>query len=331
MSAEIKILFDTDIGGDCDDAGAMAVMHELANRGECEILAITHCCAGPYNAGCIDAIDRYFGRPDIPVGVFHPEDRVITQWRDVYARSVAERFPNRFSDGTKCPGTVEVMRRTLAAAGDGEVTLVVTGSLYSMRRLLESAPDRESPLSGAELIRRKICRTVIMGGRFHDQWPESIVLGEGYVVDAEFNIACDIPAAQKVCDQWPGELIFCSYEIGLALHTGVRLQTHANPENPVRAAYEVWGQQGGEVGRESWDLATMLYAVRPDAGYWKLHEYGRVRTADNGVTTWEKDPSVRHTYLVENAPLEEIRRILDEFLDADERRRDKSAETAAKE
>lgn len=321
MSAEIKILFDTDIGCDCDDAGAMAVMHELANRGECEILAVTHCCAGPCNAGCIDAINRYFGRPDIPVGVFHPEDKVVTQWRDVYARAVAERFPNRFSGGAKCPGTVEVMRRTLAAAGDGGVTLVVTGSLYSMRRLLESAPDQVSPLSGAELIRRKICRTVIMGGRFHRQWPEPIVLGGGYVVDAEFNIACDIPAARKVCDQWPGELIFCSYEIGLALRTGVRLQTHAKPENPVRAAYEVWGRQFGKTGRESWDLATMLYAVRPNAGYWTLHKYGRIRTADNGVTTWEEDPAAQHTYLLKNAPPEEIRRILDELLDADENRR----------
>ena len=320
MSPKIKILFDTDIGGDCDDAGAMAVMHELANRRECEILAVTHCCAGPYNAGCIDAINRYFGRPDIPVGVFHPEDNVITHWRDIYARSVAERFPNRFSGGEKCPGTVEIMRKTLAAAKDGEVTLVVTGALHSMRRLLESAPDQISPLSGAELICRKICRTVIMGGRFHKHWPEPIVLGGGYVVDSEFNIACDIPAAQKVCDQWPGELIFCSYEIGFALHTGVQLQTQANPENPVRVAYEVWGQQSGEVGRESWDPATMLYAIRPDVGYWKLHEYGRIRTADNGVTTWDKDPSARHTFLVENAPLEEVRRILDELLDADEER-----------
>lgn len=320
MSPKIKILFDTDIGGDCDDAGAMAVMHELANRRECEILAVTHCCAGPYNAGCIDAINRYFGRPDIPVGVFHPEDNVITHWRDVYARSVAERFPNRFSGGEKCPGTVEIMRKTLVAAKDGEVTLVVTGALHSMRRLLESAPDQISPLSGAELICRKICRTVIMGGRFHKHWPEPIVLGGGYVVDSEFNIACDIPAAQKVCDQWPGELIFCSYEIGFTLHTGVQLQTQANPENPVRVAYEVWGQQSGEVGRESWDPATMLYAIRPDVGYWKLHEYGRIRTADNGVTTWEKDPSARHTFLVENAPLEEVRRILDELLDADEER-----------
>ena len=320
MSDKIKIVFDTDIGCDCDDAGAMAVMHELATQGECDILAVTHCCAGPYNAGCIDAINRYFGRPDIPVGAFHPEDNVVTQWRDVYARAVAERFPNRFSRGEAYPGTVEVLRKALAEAGDGKVTFVATGSMYSMARLLESGADEISPLSGEELIRRKVRRAVVMGGRFHSQWPQPIIVGDNYRVDAEFNILCDVPAARKVCGRWPGELVFCSYEIGLALHTGARLQTQGNPESPVRVSYQVCGKESGDVGRESWDLATMLYAIRPDAGYWKLHEYGRIRTAEDGVTSWEKDPDGRHTFLVEEAPIEEVRRLLDQLLDADEKR-----------
>ncbi len=321
MSAEIKILFDTDIGCDCDDAGAMAVLHELANRGECEILAVTHCCAGPYNAGCIDAINRYFGRPDLPVGVFHPEDHVATQWKDVYARAVAERFPNRFPPEAACPGTLEVLRRALAEAKDGEVIFVVTGSMYSMARLVESGPDEISSFSGRELIRRKIRRTVVMGGRFHSQWPQPIVLDGNDRVDAEFNILCDISSARKVCSRWPGELVFCSYEIGLALHTGVELQTRGCPENPVRASYALWGAQNGETGRESWDLTAMLYAIRPDAGYWTLHEPGWVRISEDGVTSLEPAPDGRHTFLIECAPVEEVRQALDRLLDADALRR----------
>ena len=53
-----KILFDTDIGGDCDDAGALAMLHRLCDLGECELLAVTACYASPYVAGCIDAINR---------------------------------------------------------------------------------------------------------------------------------------------------------------------------------------------------------------------------------------------------------------------------------
>ena len=28
-----KVIFDTDIGGDCDDAGALALIHSLCNMG----------------------------------------------------------------------------------------------------------------------------------------------------------------------------------------------------------------------------------------------------------------------------------------------------------
>ena len=312
-----KILYDNDIGVDCDDAGAMAVMHELSALGECDILAVTHCCSGPFNAGCIDSINRYFGRPDIPVGVFHAEDRVQTKWQDIYAHVIAQRFTHSFPDEHLCPDTVSVMREILARAENNDVILVATGSLYSLRRLLESPPDMYSSLCGRELICSKIKKTVIMGGRFHQQWPDPVVLDDGYVVDAEFNIACDISSAQKVCNEWPGELVFCSYEIGYSLHTGARLQTEGLEGNPVHVSYEVYGAKNNIIGRESWDLATMLYAVRPDAGYWKLHEYGRVEVDDHGVTVWMPDSSAHHTFLLENKTTDEIRTVLDGFLDAD--------------
>ncbi len=35
----VHVILDTDIGSDCDDAGALAVLHALADRGEVEILA----------------------------------------------------------------------------------------------------------------------------------------------------------------------------------------------------------------------------------------------------------------------------------------------------
>ena len=34
----VPIILDTDIGPDCDDAGAMSVLHALTNNNEAEIL-----------------------------------------------------------------------------------------------------------------------------------------------------------------------------------------------------------------------------------------------------------------------------------------------------
>ena len=37
----VRLVFDTDIGGDIDDAMALAVIHALQNRNECRLLAVT--------------------------------------------------------------------------------------------------------------------------------------------------------------------------------------------------------------------------------------------------------------------------------------------------
>ncbi|NRF95128.1 hypothetical protein HQN89_30025 [Paenibacillus frigoriresistens] len=56
-----RVILDTDMGPDCDDAGALAILHALVDRGEAELLAVTHCTSNPWGAGCIDAINVYYG------------------------------------------------------------------------------------------------------------------------------------------------------------------------------------------------------------------------------------------------------------------------------
>jgi len=61
----VRVIFDTDMMTDCDDAGALAVLHVLADRGECEILATVVSVANPWAAACTDAINTYYGRDDL--------------------------------------------------------------------------------------------------------------------------------------------------------------------------------------------------------------------------------------------------------------------------
>ena len=64
----VRIVFDTDMIGDYDDVGAMAVLHKLADAGECEILATVSSTHSNASVGTIEILNRYYGRPDIPVG-----------------------------------------------------------------------------------------------------------------------------------------------------------------------------------------------------------------------------------------------------------------------
>lgn len=312
VKTKVKVIFDTDIGCDCDDAGALGVLNALADRGEAEIIAVTNCTANEYNAGCVDAINRYYGRKGIPVGTLHDPQQVSHGWRDVYGRKVAERYENGYKNAKACPGTVEVLRKALWENEDGDIVLVATGSMLSMSLLLNSKPDGICPLDGMQLVRQKVGRTVFMGGRFKQTWPGEVVVGEGYVVSAEFNIISNIKVAQEVCRDWPGELVFCSYEAGLYIITGKHLAAGGREDNPIKYAYSL---HSGFSGRESWDLVTMLYAVRPDAGYWALHEYGRITVDDEGVTTWYRDEKCRHTYLLYKEDHKVIEDVLEELLD----------------
>ena len=312
-----KIIFDTDIGCDCDDAAALALALELMDAGECELHAQTHCTMSEEAPGCIEAMLVYYGHPEVPVGTFREGDGIRpSEWHDVYASDVALAYDTRYRRRERYENTVALLRRTLART-EGKATLVATGSLASLERLLESGPDEHSPLSGAELVGQKVERAVCMAGRFKEAWPEPVVLGDGYVVEAEWNVKCDIPAAQTVCGRWPAELIFCSFEIGLKMITCGGLQQRGAKDNPVRLCYESWSRKdgGGAVGRESWDGATMLYAIRPDAGYWDLYPHGKICVDDEGRSSWKEEAGGKQSFLLEKMPYKEVEALINEILE----------------
>ena len=66
----VRMIFDTDMGNDVDDALALAVIHELADRSEVELLAVTLSKDNPWAAPYIDAVNTFYGRPDVPIGSF---------------------------------------------------------------------------------------------------------------------------------------------------------------------------------------------------------------------------------------------------------------------
>ena len=65
----VTLIFDTDIGNDVDDVLALGMIHALQSRGVCDLIAVTvtkdHALAGPF----VDAVNTFYGRPHISVGV----------------------------------------------------------------------------------------------------------------------------------------------------------------------------------------------------------------------------------------------------------------------
>ena len=306
-----KIMIDTDIGNDCDDAGALALCHALCEKGEAQLLAVTACLSTPYIAGCIDAINRHYNRI-VPVGENYNKEEKRLQFDEggcTCDKIVFERFNNSYKEN-RAEESLKVLRKTLAEAEDGSVTLVGIGYLTSLAQLIMSKPDDFSALSGKELVLKKVKRTVVMGGRFYETWPMDIINGIENI-KAEFNIINDIKSAQTVCDEWCGELVFSSVEIGNYCRT--LKDAYRRTQNPVGLAYSVypWAK---EKGRESWDLTAILYAIRPDSEYWYTHAKGKISVDDEGVTTFETRPDGKHTYLIPRMDYKQLEEEIDNIV-----------------
>ena len=208
----VKIILDTDLGPDSDDAGALAVLHSLTTRGEAEILAVMCSTKNPWCAPCADAINTYYLRPDIPIGTLKGPGSLggSEDWYgDSFNGYIAGHFENDIIHGEYAMDAINLYRKILTTNTDSGVHIVVTGPLTNLRDLLISEPDQSSELRGWDLIRRKVKFLTVMGGKY----PEG----------AESNFMADPKAAKEVVEKWPTPIMFSGYEIGEDLLTGQRL------------------------------------------------------------------------------------------------------------
>src|SRR6476659_1934898 len=65
----VPIIFDTDMGPDYDDTGAITLLHAFADSGEAKILATMASTSYEGVAGVLNVFNTYFKRPDIPIGI----------------------------------------------------------------------------------------------------------------------------------------------------------------------------------------------------------------------------------------------------------------------
>src|SRR5688500_1235661 len=68
-SKQVPIIFDSDMGPDYDDVGAIALLHAYADSGQANILATVASTKYEGVAAVLNVFNTYFNRPDIQIGV----------------------------------------------------------------------------------------------------------------------------------------------------------------------------------------------------------------------------------------------------------------------
>src|SRR6267378_1059051 len=178
-NATEEIIIDTDIGGDIDDAFAVG----LALRSpEFQIVGISSAWGDTQlRARLLSRFLKETGRGDIPVAIGiarHPPGKVDVLTQALYAQGgpADQSYPN----------AVDFILEQIKLH-PGEITLIAIGPETN----LGAAIDRDAATF------RKLKRVVLMGGSVYRGYGQ-FNYGKTHGPDPEWNILCDIQAAQKV-------------------------------------------------------------------------------------------------------------------------------------
>ena len=290
-----QIIFDTDIGMDCDDAAALGILLNAHKRGECEILAITASTGREGATATVNAICDYYGVNGIPVG--RMKRMLQCDGVNNYARAVMEKY------GTEDVETdaVPLLRKTLAGAA-GKVSVIAVGPLSNLEELLKSKADEFSPLCGAELVKQKVDKLYVMIGSFSQNFG-----GKRF---REWNLLQDVPAARYVIENWGTEKVYLPHEIGAAVFTEM-----GQNENPVWYSMKNFAIANGVdisngYRRESWDPVTCMIALNENNPLFIYSPEGTVTVDGDCVTLFEEKTGGLDKYLSVNSDLKGIEKLL---------------------
>jgi Inosine-uridine preferring nucleoside hydrolase len=295
QSAEpVRLIFDTDICGDCDDVLALGMIHALQSRGQCQLLAVTISADHELAARFVNAVNTFYGRDEIPIGIVGKGGVAA----DSAFLALAEqkdgdrfRYPHDSMAHRPAPDATSVLRAALAAQPDRSVVIAQVGFSTNLARLLDSAADKHSPLSGLELVRRKVRLLSLMAGAFQPI--------EGNRHFREYNVVKDIKSAQALAQRWPTAMVYSGFEIGIALPypaLSIERDYAYVPHHPVAEAYI--RRNPPPHNRPTWDLTSVLYAVLGDRGYFDVSPRGRVIVEADGFTRFEQASNGNHAYLI---------------------------------
>ncbi len=264
-AAPEKIIIDTDIGDDVDDAFALA----LAVRSpELEILGVTTTFGDTETRARI--VDRFLGevgRTDIPVLAGKPTSTRNPMTQRHYADSL--RFA-KTSHGDAVEFLLDQIRKH-----PGEITLIAIGPLMNVGAAIDRDPATF----------RKLRRVVLMGGSIRRGYGD---LGYSPPVPPmpEWNILNDVPSAKKLFASGV-QLFVMPLDATQLKMDEIKRAFLFSQGTPVTDAltilYHLWGQETPTL----FDPMTLAFVLRPElCPVQDLH----IRVDEKGFTREEPGP-----------------------------------------
>ncbi len=302
-TSAIKVIFETDIGNDIDDALALDMLYKYLDMGDIDLLSIMINKEGTYPAEYTDIMNTWYGYPQIPIAIIHNGADCENDATN-YAKATSlmkndngdPLFKRSLKGYNNLPEAPELYRKILAQQPDNSVTIISVGFSTNLARLLATQADNYSPLSGAELVSKKVKLLCTMAGCFNN---ENLF---------EYNVVKDIPAAKKVFDEWPTPIVTSPFEVGIAINypsTSIENDFQWSDMHPMIEAYKSYLPMPYD--RPTWDLTSVLYSIE-GSSLFNVSKQGKIEVTDKGATIFTPSPDGSHSYLmVDSIQTEQIK------------------------
>jgi len=295
---DVRIILDCDMGSSTDDLFALMMLYRYMDMQRCRLLGVIVDRMGKANADIVDAMNLYYGHPDIPIGLETKGVENPPVWIPyhnlAYARTIDSELMFRRSIGDQghYMESYKLYRKLLSEQPDHSVKIASIGFVTSLARLLESGPDEYSPLSGVELVRRKVKTIYAMGGVF------------GKAVEPDYNFLQAIDFSLKFFELLPKEvdIVFSPGEVGDPLDyrpEQVIADLSWTDCHPIKWTYQFLNC---DTGQKMWDPQAVINAVEGDDLY-KLSPRGWVTLTPAGETLFTPDPKGNARYQYPGDPV----------------------------
>jgi inosine-uridine nucleoside N-ribohydrolase len=276
----LKVILETDIGNDVDDAMALDMLYKYSDANKVELLGVSTNKNSIYSVKYIDIMNKWYGFPLIPIGTVVNGVNSEGDPYNNYTKIVCEYkidnkavFNSKINDYSDVIESTSLYRKILSALPDSSVVIISIGFSTNLARLLNTPADKFSSLTGKELVANKVKFLSMMAANFNKK------------PSLEYNIMKDIPAAQKVFNDWPTTIVVSPYEVGDSiLFPGFVIQNNFKwaAADPLVIGYENFLPMPYD--RQTWDNTAVLYAVENDQNYFTISKPGVITIDSAGYT-----------------------------------------------
>jgi inosine-uridine nucleoside N-ribohydrolase len=285
------VILDTDVGSSTDDLFAMEMLYRYADEGRCKLLGIVVDRHGDDYAALADMMNTYFGYPNLPIGVErggirNPE--VFIDYKNVYNHKTKEgelMFKRTVSDYSKLPNGWELYRKLLASQPDHSVSICSIGFVTSIVQLLHSEPDDISPLTGVELVSKKVKCLYLMAGIFTSS------------DESDYNFLQDPTYAKLLFEHWPRsvDVVFSPMEVGNGIEYRPETVISDISWTDIHPIKQVYMKYDCDTGQKMWDPMAVIQAVEGDKVF-SLSERGIVTLTPEITTLFTPSATGNHRY-----------------------------------